>query len=291
MNGNFKNMKIIDAHFHYSKIKSFIEIANQNNINYSKEGFIEETKDNNVVAGICMGLIETSPGGFPDHNSVNPMLCDLAELPENFYYCAGINPLNIDNKTIKDIEKTCENPECAGLKIYAGYYHFDLVDEIYNPVYRLAEKFNLPVVIHSGDTFSKRGLLKYSHPLQVDELAVKRPELKIVIAHLGNPWLMDTAEVIYKNENVYTDLSGLQVGDQALFDRFSSQELYINMFKTALILADRYDKLIFGTDWPLAPLKTYIDFIKKIVPEKYYEDVFFHNALKLFQRITYKNLD
>ena len=36
---------------------------------------------------------------------------------------------------------------------------------------------------------------------------------RFVMCHVGNPWMIDAAEVIYKNMNVWADLSGLMVGD------------------------------------------------------------------------------
>jgi uncharacterized protein len=156
----------------------------------------------------------------------------------------------------------------------------------YKKVYELAMKYDLPVVIHSGDTFSDRGLLRYSHPLYIDELAVRYPDLRIVICHLGNPWVMDAAEIVYKNKNVYSDLSGLQVGTKEVFDRFSSSELWLNTFRTAMVFADRYDKFLYGSDWPLAPMKSYIDLIKVMVPEEHHQKIFHDNAIKVFTKIN-----
>ncbi len=51
----------------------------------------------------------------------------------------------------------------------------------------------------------------------VDDVAVDHPDVRFVLAHFGNPWLVDAAEVVYKNDNVWADLSGLIVGDEALF--------------------------------------------------------------------------
>ena len=42
-------------------------------------------------------------------------------------------------------------------------------------------------------------------PLLVDDVAVDNPDVKFVMAHFGNPWLIDAAEVIYKNDNVWAD--------------------------------------------------------------------------------------
>src|SRR5436305_1360084 len=45
-----------------------------------------------------------------------------------------------------------------------------------------------------------------------EEMAVDHPNVRFVIAHVGNPWMADAAAVVYKNVNVWADLSGLVVG-------------------------------------------------------------------------------
>ena len=44
-----------------------------------------------------------------------------------------------------------------------------------------------------------------------------------------------------------------------------------------------YEDILFGTDWPLANLKEYIEFVKRLVPEKYWEKVFFDNADRIYR--------
>ena len=63
------------------------------------------------------------------------------------------------------------------------------------PFYRLAEECNIPVIFHTGDTESTDSKLKFAHPSGIDEIAVEYPQVNFLIAHLGNPWLMDAAEV------------------------------------------------------------------------------------------------
>ena len=55
-----------------------------------------------------------------------------------------------------------------------------------------------------GQTAGSRAYLKYSHPLTLDEAAVRHPDVNFVMCHFGNPWLLDAAAV-EKNENVMTD--------------------------------------------------------------------------------------
>jgi len=74
------------------------------------------------------------------------------------------------------------------------------------------------------------------------------PQLKIVIAHMGYPWVADAAEVCYKNKNVYTDTSGFVYGTFTKND----EALFKDILRTYTAIAGSLDKVLFGTDWPLS---------------------------------------
>ena len=42
------------------------------------------------------------------------------------------------------------------------------------------------------------------------------------------------------------------------------------------------ERILFGTDWPIVPMKSYGDFIHRAVPEKHWSMVFEMNAGELF---------
>lgn len=276
-------MKIIDAHMHFSNIASFMSAAADAGVEYSREGFMRECRENGVEKSICMGLSETGGFMFPDKNAATPMNADLDEPPDGMLLCPGINPYRLDAENLYALENLVKtNKNVVGIKIYAGYYHFDIYDEIYEPVYRIALNNNLPVVIHCGDTFSEDALLEYAHPLKADRLAVKHRDMNIVICHLGNPWIKDACEVAYKNRNVYLDISGLYIGDAAQFKALIKNRPQASHFTNGLAFLSDYRKILFGTDWPLAPMNVYIDFCKRIIPKHAYDDVFYNNAKKLF---------
>ena len=279
-------MKIIDAHVHYSRIKSFEDYAlNDSAVDYTEQGYLDETASNEIVGSICMGLVETSPGGFPDVNSPMPMAVDLeAVMPPGMFLCLGVNPHMLTERSLFETEEMFKgNPRVVGIKIYAGYYHIDITDRIYSAVYDLVEKYNKTLVVHTGETFSARGLLKYSHPLRVDDLAVARPDMRIVACHMGAPWVFDACEIAVKNPNVYIDLSGILIGNAVYISRQSANPLLTDRYKQALVFLDNYDKVLFGTDWPLVPMGAYIDFCKKLIPTDYHEKVFYDNAVKVFK--------
>jgi len=279
-------LKIIDAHVHYSNLKAFKDCAEQTSmVDYSEQGYINESAAHEVVKSICMGLVETTPGGFPDNNANMPMMADLYEnLPFGMSLCLGINPHMLNTRSLAVTEDMIKNNKrIVGIKIYAGYYHVDITDVIYDPIYDLAEKHDLTIVIHTGDTFSERGLLKYSHPLRVDDLAVLHPDMRIVACHMGVPWVFDACEVVVKNPNVYIDISGMLVGNVEFVHQMIQTPLLINRYKEALVFMQRYDKVLYGTDWPLVPMGAYIEFCKELIPQEFHELVFYQNAIKIYK--------
>lgn len=156
-------MKIIDAHMHLSHIEEFHRTARQlSGVNYSANGLLQEYADHNVVLGIGMGLTETKADGFPDADAINPMILDMADdMPASIAYCIGINPYQCDEDSWKRVERELQKPNAVGLKLYLGYYPFYAYDQVYDRVYELAAKYEVPVVFHCGDTYSERGLLKF----------------------------------------------------------------------------------------------------------------------------------
>ena len=278
-------MKIVDAHLHFSNRAGFEETARMiGHITYSAKGLKQEFEQAGIVAGIVMSTPdhEESPAsGYPKEFVLEDGTLDC------LLSCVGVNPelLKKDSRELLYIEAELKKKMVTGIKIYAGYFPYYVYDAIYDPVYELAKKYQVPVAIHCGDTQWGRGLLKYSHPLTIDELAVKHPEINLIICHMGVPWVLDTAELIAKNHNVYTDLSGLIAGSGEQVEKVKANRLYVEHLKLGLVFANRYDKVLFGSDWPLVPLVPYVDFIKHLIPEEFHEAVFYQNALRVYPKL------
>ncbi|WP_216831836.1 amidohydrolase family protein [Alkalihalobacterium elongatum] len=279
-------MKIIDAHIHFSNIQSFKDTAtNLSLVDYSSKGLHQEMEAGNIKLAIGMGVTETPQMEFPDHHAASPMGLDLEEeLPTKVAVCPGINPYQLNQSGLDTLESELRKTEVVGIKIYLGYYPYYAYDAVYQPVYDLAAAYNVPVVFHTGDTYSERGLLKYAHPLTLDEVAVMRRDVNFMMAHLGDPWVLTGAEVVYKNRNMFADLSGWIVGTKEELDA-KSKGNFLDHIRHAITFCDHYEKLVFGSDWPLAPIKDYANFIGDLIPSKHVEDVFYKNAIRLFPKI------
>lgn len=216
-----------------------------------------------------------------------------AQIPGLLRVIGVADPTQSGREQMKNIERQIdENRETlVALKAYLGYVHAYPNDPGYVPYYKLAAKYQLPVIVHTGDTWQTKAKLKFAKPEHIDDVAADYPEVNFVIAHFGNPWVMDAAEIIFKNENVWADLSGLYVGDDksidellktgALPDRASG--FLPSAIKDAFKYATRFDRLLYGSDWPLSPMRSYRRVIEALVPADHHKEVFRTNAEQLFK--------
>ena len=216
----------------------------------------------------------------------------LAGLVRGIQAIGALDPRRTDRHHLRLVERQLnkERALVVGFKAYLGYVRAGPADPGYEPYYKLAAKYSLPVIFHTGDTWSKTAKLRYAHPIGVDDVAADHPEVRFVIAHFGNPWFIDAAEVIYKNDNVWADLSGLYVGDDKSLTDLLKQEplpsvgsgVLIGELRNALAYAERPERLLYGTDWPLVSMPVYRRFIEAILPKENHQMVFRNNAEALF---------
>jgi uncharacterized protein len=195
------------------------------------------------------------------------------------------DPTRTDPDHLRRAEAALATGHVRALKGYLGYLHFAPDHANYVPYYELASRYRVPFVFHTGDAYSPYAKLRCAHPLLIDDVAVAHPDVRFVIAHAGNPWLLDAAEVVYKNINVWADLSGLVVGDASAFTAEERQDLLNDLradLRRAFRYAERPNRFLFGTDWPLAPMAAYRDFIRSVIPAVNHEQVFAENARALF---------
>ena len=180
-----------------------------------------------------------------------------------------------------NMEERIKAGKVKGIKLYPGYDRYPINDPSLETFFLLARKYDVPVMIHTGDTYSKHAKVRQAHPLLVDDVAVDFPEVKFVLCHLGNPWFLDAAEVLYKNDNVYADISGLTLGDfSAEFEKHMLQRVR----EMIHYMGDPSRQLMFGTDWPLVGMRSYVKFFQSLdlAPDER-ENIAWKNAARLFQ--------
>lgn len=263
---------IIDCHVHLNQYEL---LQNVPLLEDRLEMLQTEMISNNVDYAIILSSYKV--------NSERPstkQIIDAIKKYDNLAVAAGFT---IDNHTLEDLKKYREwvkEGKIKALKIYSGYEHYYPYDERYQKVYDTCIEFGIPVMFHTGDTYSEKGKLRYSRPLNLDDVAVDNPELKIVMCHLGNPWIQDAQEVLYKNKNVYADVSGLVIGS---FDHFF-EKMIKEKVAELINYAGEPKYLLYGTDWPISTMDSYLNFVAKLRIKREFRDLFmFQNAKELFK--------
>jgi predicted TIM-barrel fold metal-dependent hydrolase len=238
------------------------------------------------AAGITRALAMGSyPGTDTDPLGVSDTLA-IAALVPGLSAIGVADPRRTDSDHLRRVDALLAARQVRALKGYLGYLHFPPDHAGYRPYYELAERHGVPFIFHTGDTYSARAKLRYTQPLLVDDVAVDHPRVNFVLAHLGNPWLTDAAEVVYKNINVWADLSGLVVGDESVFtaeDRRETLQEVRDGVRKAFSYAERPNRFLYGSDWPLVPMAAYRKFIGEAIPELHHPLVFEENGKTLFR--------
>ena len=271
---------IIDAHTHLTKLKSSIYSESyENNLDL----LLREVGDSGVGHVVVLAGIGKTETIDIDTGT----LVKLSAGHENVSVIAGMD-IGYTAEDLVELEGWVEKGKIVGIKFYPGYQYFYPSDERCKPIFDIALRYDVPVIFHSGNTAGPAGYMgnskvKYAMPIHVDDVASDFPELKIIIAHIGNPWLIDCGEVLYKNPNVYADISGL-------FDRESfdgpPEELQIlaRKIKEMLVYVGSEKKLLFGTDWPHGPIKPHVEFAKSLgLSQEGQDHMFYKNATELFK--------
>ncbi|MEC7753571.1 MULTISPECIES: amidohydrolase family protein [Roseivirga] len=262
---------IIDVHTH---INNYHE-DRVTSIDQSLNLLSQTMEENKVDYALVLSSYKVN-----EHRPSTTQVVEAIADRKNLGVVAGISFLHYDYKDVRIISDYLEKGLIKGLKFYPGYEPFYPNDSRLQIWYEMAIEFDVPVMFHSGDTYAPRGKVKYSHPIHHDDLAVDYPELKIVICHVGNPWIKDCMEVVYKNDNVYADISGLVLGDfNEKFERYMKNEI-----EEMITYAGNPKYLLYGTDWPISNMNSYLKFMDQLdLPEEKKELILWKNAAELFK--------
>jgi predicted TIM-barrel fold metal-dependent hydrolase len=135
-----------------------------------------------------------------------------------------------------------------GIKLLPMYAGFQPDDERLDPLWRYATQHALPVLLHTGTTFISQAPLDCTLPRHVDRVAIRFPDVKIIMAHLAHPYAGECVVVARKHPNVYADISALHYRP---FEFYNSQMLVPVYCKRP--------NLLFGTDYPFTTVNATID--------------------------------
>ncbi|GLY71753.1 amidohydrolase family protein [Actinoallomurus iriomotensis] len=153
----------------------------------------------------------------------------------------GFMSVNPTRPGALDEADRCRDLGLVGVKLGPNYQEFDPLGEPAQEFYRYCERHGLPILFHCGASPIRKAPLRYTYPLVMDEIAIRHPELRIVLAHMGHPWARETVVTIRKHPHVYADVSSIYLRPWVCYESL----LYATEWGAA-------GKLLLGSDFPIA---------------------------------------
>jgi predicted TIM-barrel fold metal-dependent hydrolase len=209
---------------------------------------------------------------------------------DSLFTFVGIDPRR-GEEGVAELERAVTKKGCIGWKIYPPNGFYPDEDDFY-PLYEKAVELGIPILLHQGFT-SRYKHVKYARPVYVDKVAADFPKLKIILAHVGVPWVDETLMVAAKNPNVSVDVSGWQMFAKRVPLKF--YQMIVDA-KTYRVFPNR---MLWGSDFPLfehmMELSEWVSFFRNLqipdsllevgypqVTQEEIEIVMWKNAARLF---------
>jgi len=163
----------------------------------------------------------------------------VRKYPDKFIGFAAIDPRMPDCMDL--LVHAIEDLGLKGVKFGPIYNGVSLLDPRLVPVYEYLQKNNLPLTMHMGTTFGANAPVQYGRPLDVDTIAMRYPDLKMIMAHMGHPWCEECIIVARKQPNVYCEVSALH---------YRPWQFYNTLICAQEYLITERPKIFWGTDFP-----------------------------------------
>ena len=211
----------------------------------SEDAVLAEFKAAGVEPVLVAFDIETAAGTPPCSNEY---VADLRDRHKDVVLQAwgSVDPFK-GAVAIAEAETAIRDLKMLGFHFHPIMGHFAVDDRQFYPLWETIAALKAPVMIDVGTTGMGAGMpgglgakIRHAHPAHIDELAADFPDLTIVAAHPGWPWVDEMTAVALHKGNVYWELSGWA-------PRYFPDSLKRDA-RSRL-----QDKVMFGSDYPSIP--------------------------------------
>jgi len=188
-----------------------------------------------------------------------------------------------------ELERAVEDLGLKGYKVIGSSQTNPIDDKVIYPVWEMAEKMRIPVIIHFGVLGGGGGPalgLRNMNPLTLWEVAKMFPKLPFVIPHFGAGYLRELLQLCWSCANVYIDTSGSNRWIRWMPFEIDLQGLFRKVVETV-----GPDRLIFGSDSSYFPRGFSVIYLRKQLEvchsigldDASIEKIFYKNAAKLLK--------
>lgn len=175
---------------------------------------------------------------------------------EKYLAYAGVDPRLPDKEKEEKIDQYIKRDGFIGIKLNPNDWGtFPLNDPRTWAIYKKCDELGVPVHIHTG--LDPSGVIAYGNPMLLESIALKHPNLKLILEHYGFPWKYEAYAMCRRYDNVYLTLAW-HFNDLVHHNKFLAWQELEEMRIHAGI-----DKILYGSDFPASPnQKEVVSFLK-----------------------------
>ncbi|MFC1980975.1 amidohydrolase family protein [Chloroflexota bacterium] len=143
--------------------------------------------------------------GYSTRWSSNGLVSEVCKkYPERFIFQPNVGPLLKRGlkEALWELEYLVKERNAKLVKFYPCEDTYINDPQIW-PFYEKVNELDIPVCIHTGDSWVPNHLSKYSLPMLLEDVMVDFPEMKVICFHFGWPYFHDLNIVARSFPNVY----------------------------------------------------------------------------------------
>lgn len=212
----------------------------------SMELLLQEMDAAGVHKGVVVGRLAGTLGSVPNADVQRI----VAEHPGRFIGAASIDPTSrkgacatIDQALRDGFKLINIEPGSYPVPMYAD-------DRRLYPIYAHCEDVGVPVIMMVGGTAGPD--LSYSDPIRTDRVLADFPQLKVVVAHGGWPWVNEILHIAFRRTNLY-------LSPDMYFSRMPGWEEYVRAADSFLA-----DRMLYASSFPFCPVKDYKTWFERL---------------------------
>jgi predicted TIM-barrel fold metal-dependent hydrolase len=243
------------------------------------ETFLLELDVSGLDRAVLLPIDATTTRGCQIYS--NELIAELCEMSERFIGFASVDPHQ--ESAVNNLEHAVKDLGLRGLKLSPPTQEFYPNDaELVYPLYEKAQSLGIPIVFHAGMSWEPRARAKYGQPIYLEDVACDFPDLNVVIAHFGWPWVLEAVMLALKYPNVYMDTSCLYFDNPKDFIHFvMTQQVPLSAIEKSL-----RHKVVFGSNYPRVEIKNMVKAVKSLgLSDGCLELIFEGNARKLLGEV------
>lgn len=194
----------------------------------------------------------------------------LREYPDRFIGMIGVDPWQKE-QAIEEIDRYILNGVAAGIIIEHGFCQpLVTADDAENyPIYDYCQHHNIPVTLSFGGFLGPK--VDHNAPPMIDKVAADFPDLTIILAHGGWPYVQEMAHIAFNHKNLYLSPDIYAVNVPGSADYLAAMNYFVP------------EKMIFGSAYPVIAMKDMVNYYAEHLLPEVYDQVMYQNAAKILK--------